>query len=39
MIDHIDDHALGQVKIEIVNFNGNKSKIRKHLYKQFGAGT
>ena len=39
MIDHIEDHAKGQVEIEIINFDGDKSEIRKHLYKQFGAGT
>ena len=39
MIDHIEDHAKGQVEIEIINYNGSKAEIRKHLYKQFGAGT
>ena len=39
MVDHVEDHAKGQVEAEIINFNGNKYEIRKHLYKQFGAGS
>jgi hypothetical protein len=27
MIDHIKDHAKGQVEIEIINFNGSKAEI------------
>jgi hypothetical protein len=39
MLDYIEEHAKGQVLLEIINFDGNKMEIRKHLYKQFGAGT
>jgi len=39
MIDHIEDHAKGQVEIEIVNFEGDKRNIRQHLYEQFGSGS
>ena len=39
MIDYVEEHAKGQVEAEIINFNGNKYEIRKHLYKQFGAGS
>jgi hypothetical protein len=39
MLGYIEDHAKGQIMLEIRNFNGNKLDIRRHLYKQFGAGT
>ena len=39
MLDYVEEHARGQVEAEIINFNGNKYEIRKHLYKQFGAGS
>jgi hypothetical protein len=39
MVGYIEEHAKGQVLLEIINFDGNKMEIRKHLYKQFGAGT
>jgi hypothetical protein len=39
MMGHIEDHSKGQVTLEIVNYTGNKMEIRRHLYKQFGAGT
>ena len=39
MIDHIEDHAKGQVEVEIVNFEGDKRNIRQHLYEQFGSGS
>ena len=31
MIDYVEEHAKGQVEAEIINFNGNKYEIRKHL--------
>ena len=39
MVDHIEDHALGQAEVEVVNYSGDKKQIRLHLYKQFGAGS
>jgi hypothetical protein len=39
MVDHIEDHAGGQAEVEVVNYSGDKTKIRLHLYKQFGAGS
>jgi hypothetical protein len=39
MVDHIEDHADGQVVVEVVNFSGDKKAIRQHLYDQFGAGS
>ncbi len=39
MLGYIEDHAKGQVELEIINFTGDKMEIRRHLYKQFGAGT
>jgi hypothetical protein len=39
MLGFIEDHAKGQVELEIINFSGDKMEIRRHLYKQFGAGT
>jgi hypothetical protein len=39
MIDYIEEHAKGQAEIEVVNYSGSKLEIRKHLYKQFGAGS
>ena len=39
MMGYIEDHSKGQVELEIINYTGNKMEIRKHLYKQFGAGT
>ena len=39
MLGFIEDHAKGQVELEIINFSGDKMDIRRHLYKQFGAGT
>ena len=32
MIDHIEDHAKGQVEVEIVNYEGEKRNIRQHFY-------
>jgi hypothetical protein len=39
MLGFIEDHAKGQVELEIINFTGDMMGIRRHLYKQFGAGT
>ena len=39
LLDYIEDHSEGQALLELVNFSGAKSEIRKHLYKQFGSGT
>ena len=39
MLGYIEDHAKGQVQLEIMNFSGDKMEVRRHLYKQFGAGT
>jgi hypothetical protein len=39
MINHIEDHARGQVEVEIVNYVGDKNQIRKHLYEKFGSGS
>jgi hypothetical protein len=39
MLGYIEDHAKGQVMLEIRNYNGNRMDIRRHLYKKFGAGT
>jgi hypothetical protein len=39
LLDYIEDHCDGQAQLEVVNYTGSKSEIRKHLYKQFGAGT
>ena len=39
MVDHIEDHARGQAMVEVVNYGGDKKKIRQHLYDQFGAGS
>jgi hypothetical protein len=39
MVDHIEDHAKGQAMVEVVNYGGDKKKIRQHLYDQFGAGS
>ena len=39
MIDYIEEHAEGQAEIEVVNYSGSKLEVRKHLYKQFGAGS
>jgi len=39
MVDHIEDHAVGQAEVEVVNYSGDKKMIRLHLYKQFGAGS
>ena len=33
MVGYIEEHAKGQVLLEIINFDGNKMEIRKHLYK------
>ena len=39
MVDHIEDHAKGQALVEVVNYGGDKKKVRQHLYDQFGAGS
>jgi hypothetical protein len=39
MVDHIEAHSSGQAEIEIINYTGELINIRKHLYKQFGAGS
>jgi hypothetical protein len=39
LVDYIEEHARGQAELEIINYTGSKLEIRKHLYKQFGAGS
>ncbi len=39
LCDYIEEHCIGQAELKIVNFSGDKSEIRKHLYKQFGTGS
>jgi hypothetical protein len=39
MVDYIESHSKGQAEIEIINYEGAHIDIRKHLYKQFGAGS
>ena len=39
MVDYIEAHSSGQAEIEVINYRGNLLDIRKHLYKQFGAGS
>ncbi len=39
MVDYIEAHSKGQAEIEIINYEGAHIDIRKHLYKQFGAGS
>jgi hypothetical protein len=39
MMDFIESHAEGQAEIEMINYSGDLRDIRKHLYKQFGAGS
>ena len=39
MMDYLEAHSKGQAEIEIINYNEHHGDIRKHLYKQFGAGT
>jgi hypothetical protein len=39
MGDYVEAHAEGQAETEMINYDGNLRDIRKHLYKQFGAGS
>ena len=39
LVIYIEEHCEGAAEIEMINFDGDKSQIRKHLYKLFGAGT
>ena len=39
MSDYVEAHAEGQAEIEMINYSGDLRDIRKHLYKQFGAGS
>jgi hypothetical protein len=39
MSDYVESHAEGQAEIEMINYSGDLRDIRKHLYKQFGAGS
>ncbi len=39
MSDYIESHAEGQAEIELINYDGDLRDIKKHLYKQFGAGS
>jgi hypothetical protein len=36
---YLDEHCEGAAEIEMINFSGDRSQIRKHLSKLFGAGT
>jgi hypothetical protein len=38
MMDYLEAHSKGQAEIEIINYDEDHGAIRKHLYKQFGAG-
>jgi hypothetical protein len=39
LIIYIEEHCEGAAEIEMINFSGDNTEIRKHLYKLFGAGT
>ena len=39
MGDYVESHCKGQAEIEVVNYTGEMRDLRKHLYKQFGAGS
>jgi hypothetical protein len=39
MGDYVEAHAEGQAETEMINYDGDLRDIRKHLYKQFGAGS
>ena len=39
MADYIEEHSKDQAELEIINYTGRKLELRKHLYKQFGAGS
>ncbi len=39
MSDYVEAHSEGQAETEMINYDGDLRDIRKHLYKQFGAGS
>ena len=39
LVIYIEEHCEGAAEIEMINFDSDKSQVRKHLYKLFGAGT
>jgi hypothetical protein len=39
MVDYIEAHSSGRAEIEVINYRGNLLDIKKHLYKQFDAGS
>ncbi len=39
MSDYVEAHSKGQAETEMINYDGDLRDIRKHLYKQFGAGS
>ena len=37
--DYIEEHSKGAVEMEVVDYDGDISQLRKHLFQQFGSGT